>query len=795
MEFWEWSQPAKKPLKFSLLQLEAKTQESPSFFKKNKRLIIIFLICLLCLTVVKSSSASTCTNQGCTGPSITIPWSSPGFGVVVLDHYNGAILKTGTTDDTSIKFSGLSSSTPYDYIVCSPNCGNGKRIEPQGTKNSTSGGSLSISWKYSVVLWTTPGNMSGGSTVLITTARSVTFNDLEPNHTYSYDVCTADCGTGIAVTGGTLPPTGACTNCSKPNITATVSGLNVNFSWTAQPVAGKVVIWPAASTSACNGSNVNVNSADATASPVIPAGTTTWTWSKAPIGTYVATFATSAGLVGCTSQFDVQTPKVTLNIDTSTLGQAKFTWSDPGIQVALAVWDATSNSCQSLDVNSFTWSKNPAFSGETMSWNEEGGGGKTFLARLVTYAPQPWVSDCMPFTIKSVATPATNLKIASQVCQSDKIVQVHYHWDPAFPAGGIVQAQWIYITQDPNWNNINLQKWTSLGINATDYTTGGAIPNLQKNTPYYWKIVTEISGNLYIAYYKNDETYTSVSCQALLLVDPSNYPNAYIAWTDPAAAGLNVPYYLGVWNTDNNPDSACSKTDGQVSGFPKSYSSGVGTQGFWQQFADGHYKAQLFTMGMIGDNGVSECFPFSVSVFKKTGVESVFGDASVRTGVPIPMIKAIARIEAGPAIFDQSGLGLLYNSNNCVGLCYGPMQLDAGTWNSTIDKYKTGFLDLVNSKILNQLPYINTFNFSTDLEQANTAGIYVGAFRLRNLSDQLGGASKGAGLGQSWTDTGIRGVAFWYNKVPGASCPGVILVDGSCSYDYTDRAVIYYHSY
>jgi len=51
MEFWEQPKPAKNPPKLAPLQPEAETQEGPSFFKKNKRLIIIFLVFLLVLAI------------------------------------------------------------------------------------------------------------------------------------------------------------------------------------------------------------------------------------------------------------------------------------------------------------------------------------------------------------------------------------------------------------------------------------------------------------------------------------------------------------------------------------------------------------------------------------------------------------------------------------------------------------------------------------------------------------------------------------------------------------------------
>jgi|GEM_PF-5369631 len=51
MEFWEQPQPAKKPSKLAPPQPEVETQESPSFIKKNKRLIIVFLVFILVLSI------------------------------------------------------------------------------------------------------------------------------------------------------------------------------------------------------------------------------------------------------------------------------------------------------------------------------------------------------------------------------------------------------------------------------------------------------------------------------------------------------------------------------------------------------------------------------------------------------------------------------------------------------------------------------------------------------------------------------------------------------------------------
>jgi len=88
-------------------------------------------------------------------------------------------------------------------------------------------------------------------------------------------------------------------------ITASPSGSSVTFNWNAQPNVGVIDVWTASSPEAC----VNVNSPDKIyRSPQLPAGTTTFTWTSAPDGTYKATFSQYTAVPfpeGCTGSFTV----------------------------------------------------------------------------------------------------------------------------------------------------------------------------------------------------------------------------------------------------------------------------------------------------------------------------------------------------------------------------------------------------------------------------------------------------------------------------------------------------------
>jgi hypothetical protein len=156
----------------------------------------------------------------------------------------------------------------------------------------------------------------------------------------------------------------------------------------------------------------------------------------------------------------------------------------------------------------------------------------------------------------------------------------------------------------------------------------------------------------------------------------------------------------------------------------------------------------------------------------RTGVEQVFTDASNATGVPRPMIKAIAYIETGGQILLPNGLNIDYtNPYNCVNTCYGPMQVDGGTWDSTVSTY---YNELVAA--LGHEP--NKFN--------NVDGIFVGSFHLKYIAV----GNVGAPLYQGWTDEQIRAVAAWYNCGRLCSCGAWIASIGMC---YVDGAVYYYH--
>ena len=474
------------------------------------------VFCFLGLMVTKSSSASTCTDQGCSAPSQTVNWSSPGFGVVLT--LNGGIAGAKNTNSTSATFSGLLPSTSYNYVVCAPNCGTGKTIK-SGSKTSTSGGSLTVSWQYTVVLWTTPGCASCGSKSGTTTGTSITFNDLEPSHVYSDTVCTDNCGSGYLVKNETLPATGACTNCpnlgtptptspinnqttngsptftwtaatgtvdhyglwlrkdnalfgsglfatnvsgsstskgwndgsgswwAQPNtygnpsqpltngtyfwrvlacgdaacsiihystdasftvsggggsIAATVSGSTVTFNWDAQPLAGKIVVWPSSSPSACT----NVNSADtAYVSGLIQTSDQgVLIWNNAPGGTYIATFADLAGLpVGCTAPFTVsgtidRTP-ITAEVSGSTV---TFHWGGQPNEGIIFVWPySTDSACTNVNADTVHISPRLPINTNSYPWPNAPDG--TYRAAFFQYiAGDNFPVGCVSFTVGKI---------------------------------------------------------------------------------------------------------------------------------------------------------------------------------------------------------------------------------------------------------------------------------------------------------------------------------------------------------------------------------------------------------
>ncbi len=132
--------------------------------------------------------------------NLTISWGSPGFAVALA---KGGALVAAQADisGTSYTFSGLQASTTYHYVVCTPNCGTGKKIK-EGDANSSSSGTLTVSWYYTARL-TESGNLGAVVATRTSTTTSVTFTGLKPDHNYDYYVCTVDCGTGVLVTSGT----------------------------------------------------------------------------------------------------------------------------------------------------------------------------------------------------------------------------------------------------------------------------------------------------------------------------------------------------------------------------------------------------------------------------------------------------------------------------------------------------------------------------------------------------------------------------------------------------------------
>jgi len=611
-------------------------------FKKVTRRIFLALVIFSCLFLILGSKSQASANytlstDTSTAGKATFSWSGSGSAITGIYIWSGNVSDGCSNSNSSLTDGRLvNPSNPktwshqpgiYMAKILSMSAGGWVSncakfsIKTQVTVDTSTPGQAKFSWNatntsLSIVVWD-PNKSGSGDPCNNVNSQGVVFTEGRTSSQTSSTWSGAYAG-DFKVRLATMyndPYLSSCQSFSVNNvggsITATVSGLNVNFKFTPQPGATRLAIWNDLN-QACKSANDGVVTGFD-----IGAGQTTYPWIGAPPGTYQAGLVqmstTNPFPVGCTVPFAVQTPKVILNIDTSTPGQAKFNWADPGVQVGIVVKDATGQNvdtvCQNLTSLNADWVKNPAkSSGEIMSWVGE----KTFVARLVTYANPPWVSDCMPFTIKSVATPATNLKIVSQECQSDKTVKIKFHWDLANPAGGKVQNQWIDVTTDPTWNNNNWQG-TSLTISSTEYTTGLGIPNLQRNTRYFWRINTLVDGIWYTAYYQNNASFTSASCQAVLWVDSLNYPNAHIAWTEPAEAGVSVPYYwLGVWPADDPNACRTIGNQGQVSGFPKAYTPGNVTN-VDQQFPDRNYKAQLYYInGMIGDNGVSNCFSFSV---------------------------------------------------------------------------------------------------------------------------------------------------------------------------------------
>ena len=157
--------------------------------------------------------------------SLTVNWSSPGFAVALAQGGQLVGAKAGISG-TSTTFSSLTANTSYHYVVCSPDCGTGRKIK-EGDATSSSSGSLVVSWHYTAAL-TEKGCYScyvGGSPKT-TSSTSITFSSLKPDHEYDYYVCTENCGSGKLVTSGNKR-TDPCPITYKAKLTAQGNASNV----------------------------------------------------------------------------------------------------------------------------------------------------------------------------------------------------------------------------------------------------------------------------------------------------------------------------------------------------------------------------------------------------------------------------------------------------------------------------------------------------------------------------------------------------------------------------------------
>jgi hypothetical protein len=299
----------------------------------------------------------------------------------------------------------------------------------------------------------------------------------------------------------------------------------------------------------------------------------TWTHQS---GSYMAALVNMSGLVSNCARFTVKT-NLTAPVSGNTV---TFNWDSTNLDnkyAGIFVWKSSGSTGSCSDSTTADWYQSPA--GPGVSWS---GGtlGTSYKARLLAYATDPYLSDCISFQL---GTPSITLNADTTISNS-----VIFSWTPNTVAAPVL----VIWNGNPN--------------NCTDVNSG-TVPGMPINPASQGQLWQGAAGS-YSARLYNYLTGVSVCTPftinatptVILTPDTTSVPGSVkFSWTPNTVAAP----VLVIWN--GNPNNCTDVNSGTVPGMPINPAS----QGQLWQGAAGSYSARLYNYL----TGVSNCAYFTIN--------------------------------------------------------------------------------------------------------------------------------------------------------------------------------------